>query len=110
MTKQDMKKKEARIDTIRKKMDEIPAMLDGTLMAKHNRVRRKDGSVHVSAKYHTFQYRGADGSRKWKRIPRNAKATVERLVRAARRYRKLDREYSALLTEISLTRGSKKND
>ncbi len=110
MTKQDMKKKEARIDTIRRRMDEIPAMLDGTLMAKHNRVRRKDGSVHVSAAYHTFQYRGADGRRKWKRIPRSAKATVERLVRAALRYRKLDREYSALLTEISLARGGKKND
>ncbi|MCK5862370.1 MAG: hypothetical protein KAH38_07785 [Candidatus Hydrogenedentes bacterium] len=110
MTKQEMQKKEARIGTIRKKMDEIPAMLDGTLMVKHNRVSRKDGSVHVSAGYHTFQYRGADGKRKWKRIPKNAKAAVERLVRAARRYRKLDREYSALLTELSLAHGGKKND
>jgi hypothetical protein len=110
MTKQEMQKKEARIGAIRKKMDEIPAMLDGTLMVKHNRVRRKDGSVHVSAGYHTFQYRGADGRRKWKRIPQNAKAAVERLVRAARRYRKLDQEYSALLTELSLVQGGKKND
>ena len=110
MTQQEMQKKEARIGTIRKKMDEIPAMLDGTLMVKYNRVRRKDGSVHVSAEYHTFQYRGADGRRKWKRIPQNAKAAVERLVRAASRYRKLDREYSALLTEISLAQGGKKND
>ncbi len=89
-------------------MDKIPAMLDGTLMVKHNRVRRKDGSVHVSAGYYTFQYRGADGRRKWKRVPRNAKASVERLVRAASRYRKLDREYSALLTELSLAHGGKK--
>ena len=110
MTKQDMQKKEARIVTIRKKMDEIPAMLDGTLMVKHNRVQRKDGSVHVSARYYTFQYRGADGKRKWKRVPQKAKTSVERLVRAARRYRKLDQEYSALLTELSLADGGKKND
>ena len=110
MTRQEMQKKEARIGTIRKKMDEIPAMLDGALMVKRNRVRRKDGSVHVSAEYYTFQYRGADGKRKWKRIPKNAKVTVERLVRAASRYRKLDREYLALLTELSLVHGGQKND
>jgi hypothetical protein len=45
----------------------------------------------------------------WKRIPRNAKATVVRLVRAAGRYRALEREYAALLTEISLADGGKKN-
>ena len=110
MTQQDMQKKEARIGTIRKKMDEITAMLDGALMVKHNRVKRKDGSIHISPEYYTFQYKGADGRRKWKRIPKKAKASVERLVRAASRYRKLDREYSALLTELSLAHGGKKND
>lgn len=110
MRREDIQKKEARIGAIRKTMDEIPAMLDGTLMVKYNRVMRKDGSVHVSAGYHTFQYRGSDGKRKWKRIPQHAKASVERLVRAAGRYRKLDREYSALLTELSLAGGGKKND
>jgi hypothetical protein len=84
-------------------------MLDGILMTKHNRVRRKDGSIHVSPEHCTFQYRGADGKRKWKRIPRNAKTAVERLVRAAARYRTLEREYTALLTELSLADGGKKN-
>jgi hypothetical protein len=110
MTRQDVKKKEARIGAIRKQMDVIPALLDGSLMSKRNRVRRKDGSVHVSPEHYTFQYRGADGKRKWKRIPRKAKATVERLVRAGSRYRKLEREYTALLTERSLADGGKKND
>jgi hypothetical protein len=32
------------------------------------------------------------------------------LVRAANRYRKLEREYTALLTELSLANGGKKND
>ena len=110
MTPQQVQKKEARIGTIRRQMDEIPAMLDGTLMVKHNRVKRKDGSVQVSPEHYTFQYRGADGRRKWKRVARNAKTTVEQLVRAANRYRKLEREYTALLTELSLADGGKKND
>ena len=110
MTPKDMQKKEARIGVIRRQIEEIPAMLDGTLMVKHNRVRRKDGSVHVSPEHQTFQYRGADGKRKWKRIPRNARATVERFIRVANRYRKLEQEYTALLTELSLADGGKKND
>lgn len=109
MTSEEARKKETRLGAIKVQIDEIPAMLDGTLMIKHNRVQRKDGSVHVSPEYCTFQYRGADGKRKWKRIPRNAKAAVGRLVRAAERYRAMELEYTALLTELSLTDGGKKN-
>jgi hypothetical protein len=109
MKPEETQRKEARVGAIRTRIDEIPAMLDGILMTKHNRVRRKDGSVHVSPEHCTFQYRGADGKRTWKRIPRNAKATVERLVRTAARYRALEREYTALLTELSLADGGKKN-
>ena len=109
MVTQETKKKEARIGAIRKQMEKISALLEGTLMVKHNRVKRKDGSVQVSPEHYTFQYRGADGKRKWKRIPRKAKVAVERLVRAGKRYRKLEQEYTALLTELSLTDGGKKN-
>ena len=110
MTIGNTKKQEMRIDAIRRKMDDIPAMLDGALMVKHNRVKRKDGSVHVSPEFYTFQYRGADGKRKWKRIPRKAKVTIEKLVNAFKRYRKLEQEYTALITEISLVDNSKKKD
>ncbi len=109
MSLEEMQKKEARIDAIRKQIDEIPAMLDGTLMTKHNRVRRRDGSIRTSPEYFTFQYRGSDGKRKWKRIPRNVNAVVERLVRAGARYRTLEREYRALMTERSLADDAKKN-
>jgi hypothetical protein len=109
MTPEEAQKKEARIEAIRTRIGEITAMLDGTLMTKHNRVRRKDGSVHVSPEHCTFQYRGCDGARQWKRIPKNAKGAVARLVRAGERYRALEREYAALLTEISLAGGGKKN-
>lgn len=109
MTPDDTQKKQARVDAIRTQIDEMAAMLNGTLLAKHNRARRQDGSVHVSPEYCTFQYRGTDGKRKWKRIPRNAKAAVERLVRTGDRYRALEREYAALLTEVSLADDGKKN-
>ena len=108
MTREETQRKEARIGTIRQQIEAIPAMLDGTLMTKHNRVRRKDGSLHISPEHCTFQYRGTDAKRRWKRIPRNAKAAVTRLVRAAERYRALEREYTALLTELSLAGGGKK--
>ena len=105
-----IQKKEARIKEVITKMGEIPALLEGTLMVKRNRVKRKDGSVHVSPEYYTFQYRGADGKRKWKRIPKSKKTAVKRLVEAGKQYRELEKEYTALLTEISLDEGGKKND
>jgi hypothetical protein len=110
MTTAERQQKEARVEAIRRQMEAIPALLDGTLMPKRNRVRRKDGSLHVSPPHWTFQYRGADGKRQWKRIPRTAKAGVERLVRAGERYRALEREYRASLTELALADGAKKND
>lgn len=110
MTEKGTLKKEARINEIRAQIGEIRAMLDGALMTKHNRNIRKDGTMHISPDLYTFQYCGSDGRRKWKRIPKNAKDSVERLVRAAKRYRSLEREYTALLTELSLTDSGKKND
>lgn len=110
MTEAERQKKEARIRAICKEIDDIPALLDGTLLSKHNRVKRKDGSIHVSPEHWTFQYRSADGKRQWKRIPRSAKAAVQRLVRAGARYRVLEQEYRALLTELALDDGGKKND
>ena len=110
MTPAERQKKEARTRSIRAEIDDIPALLDGTLMTKHNRVKRKDGSIHVSPEHCTFQYRSADGKRQWKRIPRSTRAAVERLVRAGERYRALEPEYRAVLTELTLDDGGKKND
>ena len=110
MTPAERLKKEARARTIREEIDGILALLDGTLMTKRNRVKRKDGRIHVSPEHFTFQYRDSDGKRQWKRIPRAARAVVERLVRAGERYRTLEREYRALLTELALTDDSKKKN
>ena len=110
MTDDQRRKMEARVRDVRTEMAKIPALLDGTLMSKRNRVKRKDGSLHVSPEHWTFQYRSADGKRRWKRIPRPAKAAVQRLVRAGERYRALEQECRALLTELALADGGKKND
>lgn len=110
MTPEQTQKKQARIAELIKQIEAIPAMLDGTLMTKNNRVKRKDGSIHVSPDHYTFQYRGADGRRLWKRVPRSARAAVLKLVRAAQRYRALEQEYSALMTELALANDGKKND
>lgn len=109
MTPTERQQKEARGEALWNQMGGVQAMLHGTLMRKHNRVERKDGSIHVSPEHWTFQYRGADGKRKWKRIPRNAKTTVQRLVEAGERYRKLEQEYRALRTELALSEDVKKN-
>lgn len=105
----EQQKKAESVEAIWKQMEAIPALLDGTLMIKRNRVSRKDGSIHLSPEYYTFQYRGTDGKRQWKRIPRHARAVVERLVHAGERYRALEREYRALLTELALALDTKKN-
>ncbi|MEK7995472.1 MAG: hypothetical protein AAB403_16855 [Planctomycetota bacterium] len=110
MTTAERQKKETRCRAIREELDRIPALLDGTLMTKRNRVKRKDDSIHVSPEHYTFQYRDADGKRQWKRIPRAAKTVVARLVRAGERYRTLDAQYRALLTELSLADDSQKKD
>ena len=109
MTRQETEKTDARITAIRSQIAAIGAMLDGTLMVKHNRTKRKDGSVRVSPEHYTLQYRGADGKRRWKRIPEKARRAVDRLVRNGMLYRELEREYAALMTEAALADCGKKN-
>ena len=109
MTQPDTRNNDARIDAIRAEIDGIQVMLHGALLTNRNRAKRKDGSVQVSPEHYTFQYYDADGRRKCRRIPGNAKTAVERLVRAGDRYRALEREYRVRMTEVSLADGGKKN-
>ncbi len=97
-----------RMEHIRDLIEAIPAMLDGELLIKHNRVKRKDGSVHISPAYYSFQYRDINGKRHWKRIPGHALNQVKKLVNAAKRYRLLEREFRTLCTELTLADPDKK--
>jgi hypothetical protein len=109
MTPKNIRNIELRTEALRAEMDGIGAMLNGALLVNHNRTKRKDGSVYTSPEHYTFQYYGVDGKRRCLRIPKNAKAAVERLIRAGNRYRALEREYAALSTEVALANDSKKN-
>ena len=99
-----------RIREVADEISKLGPMLVGTLTKRPNRKRRKDGSEYVSTPYSTFQYKGADGRRKWKRIPRSAEARVKKLVMTGDRYRVVEKEYRGLLSELGLLEAAKKND
>ena len=100
----------ARIREVAKQVQRLGPMLVGTLTQRPNRKRRKDGSEYVSVAYSTFQYKGTDGRRKWKRIPRGAEGRVRKLIAVGDRYRVLEQEYRGLASELGLLEAAKKND
>jgi hypothetical protein len=100
----------ARVHEIAEAVSRLGPMLVGTLLEKRNRKRRQDGSEYVSAPYYTFQYRDTDGRRRWRRIPRNQKAFVRKLVETGARYQALEREYAALTTQLGLLEPAKKKN
>ena len=99
-----------RIREVAAEMSRLGPMLIGTLTKRPNRKRRKDGSEYVSVAYSTFQYKGVDGKRKWKRIPRGAETRVKKLIVTGERYRVLEQEYRGLVSELGLLEAAKKND
>ena len=99
----------ARIREIAQEVSRLGPMLVGTLTQRPNRKRRRDGSEYVSVAYGTFQYQGADGRRKWKRIPRGTEGRVRKLIEVGKRYRELEQEYRGLASEAGLMDAAKKN-
>jgi len=100
---------ETRIRELRAKAAGVGNMLDGCLQSKRNRVANKDGSTHTSPEHYQFQYRGADGKARWKSIPRQHCGEIRRLIAKGREYRRLEREYAALVNEATLASIGKKN-
>ena len=100
----------ARLREVAAEVARLGPMLVGTLTLRPNRKRRRDGSEYVSVAYGTFQYKGADGARKWKRIPRGAEGRVRKLIAAGARYRVLEQEYRGLASELGLLEAAKKKD
>ena len=98
----------ARIREVAEEVSRLGPMLVGTLTKRPNRKRRRDGSEYVSVAYCTFQYKGADGRRKWKRIPCDAEGRVRKLIEAGERYRVLEQESRGLASELGLLEAAKK--
>ena len=62
----------------------------------------KDGTRRKAKPHWKFQSLGPRGKRKYKNIPAALVPRVRKLVENGRRYRKLEKEYSRLVTEESL--------
>jgi hypothetical protein len=93
---------ETEIRDIFMSMTALDGVLLGNLLEKHNRKRRKDGSIYVSPPYYTFQYQGANGKQEWRRIPRQHKARVERMIGNGREYVRLRKSAERLLRDAAL--------
>ena len=100
---------ETRIRELRTKAAGFGAMLDGCLHTKRNKVANQDGSTHTSQEHYQFQYRGADGKTRWRSVPRQHCGEVRRLIAKGREYRRVEREYAALVNEATLADIGKKN-
>ena len=98
----------ARIREVADEVAQLGPMLVGTLTKRPNRKRRQDGSEYVSVAYGTFQYKGVDGRRKWKRVPRGAEGRIAKLIAVGDRYRVLEQEYRGLASELGLEEVAKK--
>lgn len=101
--------KERQIRELREKEGRLGPMLDGCLQTKRNRVANQDGDEHISPEHYQFQYRGPDGKQRWKSIPSKHCAEVRRMIARGREYRRIEREYAALVTEATLADVGKKN-
>lgn len=101
---------ERRLAEIRDAVAALGPILVGSILTGRNKKERKDGSVYVSKPYYSFQYRDAGGRRVQRRVPRGAKAAVERMVAEGRRFTELQAEYAALSNELALLPGTGKKN
>jgi len=93
---------EAEIRQVFDRMSALDGVLLGNLLEKHNRERRKDGSIYVSPPYYMFQFRGEKGKQEWRRVPRRHKARVERMIANGREYVLLRKSAETLLRDAAL--------
>ena len=101
---------EAEIRDVFVRMAALDGVLLGTLLEKHNRERRKDGSTYISPPYYTFQYQG-EKKQEWRRVPRQHKARVERMIGNGQEYVRLRKSVETLLRDAALLGlDSKKKD
>ena len=99
----DMKKDtETRIREIQAEVAAIDEFAEGSIASSRKPYRLKDGTVRLASPQYRFKSKGARGKQVSKYIPPSAVGRVKRLIENGRRYRKLEAEYSRLVTEVSL--------
>jgi hypothetical protein len=96
------KKTPDRISEIVAEMHSITEFAEGSISSSSNSYPVKDGTRRKAKPHWKFQSLGPRGKRKYKNIPAALVPRVRKLVENGRRYRKLEKEYSRLVTEESL--------
>ena len=91
-----------RISEIVAEMHSITEFAEGSISSSSNSYTVKDGTRRKAKPHWKFQSLGARGERKYTNVPAALVPKVKRLVENGRRYRKLEKEYSRLVTEESL--------
>ena len=91
-----------RISEIVAEMHSITEFAEGSISSSSNSYTVKDGTRRKAKPHWKFQSLGARGERKYTNVPTALVPKVKRLVENGRRYRKLEKEYSRLVTEESL--------
>ena len=93
---------EKRIREIAAEISSIAEFAEGSITSSQNYYTLKDGTRKKAARHFKFTSRGARGKQKCSNVPPSAVARVKRLIENGRRYRRLEAEYSRLMTEQGL--------
>jgi len=96
------KKTSDRISEIVAEMHSITEFAEGSISSSSNSYPVKDGTRRKAKPHWKFQSLGQRGRRKYKNIPAAVLPKVKKLIENGRRYRRLEAEYSRLVTETSL--------
>ena len=95
---------EKRILEIVAEISAITEFVEGSITSSQNYYTLRDGTRKKAARHFKFTSRGARGKQKCTNIPQGAVARIRKLIENGRRYRRLENEYSRLVTEESLER------
>ena len=95
---------EARIRAVATEMSAITEFAEGSIKKAYSTYAVKGGGRRRSkTPQYKFQTRGGRGRQKVRHIPDGQLARVRELLESGRRYRKLEAEYSRLVTEAAIS-------
>ena len=103
MKKTDPNSVEKRIREIAAEISSITEFAEGSITSSRKQYALKDGTVRRASPQFRFQTKGGRGKQVCKYVPPCAVARVKELIENGRRYRRLEAEYSRLITAQSLS-------
>ena len=109
MKKTDSNPIEKRIREIAAEISSIAEFAEGSIASSRKQYTLKDGTVRRASPQFRFQTKGGRGKQICKYVPPSAVARVKKLIENGRRYRRLEAEYSRLVTDASMSCALKKS-